>query len=157
EKGNSDGEFVCDHQWAGVAHRLVIDYYPKLILAVPFTPATGDRVLIKAGEDRAVLSAVVADAARAIAEQLDVSSAHVLFPREEEMKSFESRKWGARLGIQFHWKNKGYATYDDFLAKFDSKRRHQLKRERRLVAEQGITIETRRGAAFDEKTIALAY
>jgi predicted N-acyltransferase len=156
-KGNSEGEFVFDHQWAGVAHRLGVDYYPKLILAVPFTPATGDRVLIKAGEDRAVLRAVIADAARAIADQLGLSSAHLLFPREDEAKAFEGRKWGARLGIQFHWKNHGYATYDDFLARFDSKRRHQLKRERRMVAEQGITIETRRGEAFDEKTVALAY
>ncbi len=156
-KGNSEGEFVFDHQWAGVAHRLGIDYYPKLILAVPFTPATGDRVLTAPGEDRAALVGLVAEAARAMIAQLGLSSAHMLFPRSDEAAVFEAHGFGRRLGLQFHWKNKGYSTYDDFLGSFASKRRHQLRRERRLVAEQGITLETRRGADVDEETLAFAY
>ena len=156
-KGNSEGEFVFDHQWAALSERLGAEYYPKLILAVPFTPATGDRVLAAKGESREAMRAIVADAATTIATTLGLSSAHVLFPRDEEARAFERRGFARRVGLQFQWKNRGYSTFDDFLGSFDSKRRHQLRRERRVVAEQGITIETKRGDEIDDEVLACAY
>lgn len=156
-KGNSEGEFVFDWSWASVAERLGVEYYPKLVVAVPFTPATGDRVLVAEGEDRSTMRALVADALAMIAKETKVSSAHVLFPRQDEARAFAERGWAHRYGVQFHWKNQGFRSYDDFLSAFSSKRRHQLKRERRLLRERGVVVETRRGSAIDEETIALAY
>jgi predicted N-acyltransferase len=156
-KGNSEGEFVFDWSWASVAERLGVEYYPKLVAAVPFTPATGERVLIAPGEDRAKMRALVADALALVAQELSLSSAHVLFPREDEASAFVDRGWALRCGVQFHWKNQGFRTYDDFLATFDSKRRHQLRRERRVLREQGIVVETRRGPQIDDATLAHAH
>jgi predicted N-acyltransferase len=156
-KGNSEGEFVFDWSWASVAERLGVEYYPKLVAAVPFTPATGDRVLIAPGEDPTRLRALVADALAVVAEKLSTSSAHVLFPREDEAAAFAERGWALRHGVQFHWRNRGYRTYDDFLATFDAKRRHQLRRERRVLRERGIVVETRRGPEIDDATLAHAY
>jgi predicted N-acyltransferase len=156
-KGNSEGEFVFDWSWASVAERLGIEYYPKLVAAVPFTPATGDRVLVAKGEDEAKLRALVADALAVVAQELRTSSAHVLFPRRDEAHVFAERGWALRSGVQFHWKNQGFRTYDDFLSTFDSKRRHQLRRERRVLRERGIVVETRRGPEIDDATLAHAY
>ncbi len=157
-KGNSEGEFVFDHQWAGVAQRrLGVRYYPKLILAVPFTPATGDRVLIARGEDRDVVRAAIADVIPKVIEELELSSAHLLFPREDEREVFAARNWIARDGVQYHWSNQGFSTFDDFLRTLPSKKRTQIRRERRAVRDAGIVVETKRGAAIDDEILAAGY
>lgn len=157
-KGNSEGEFVFDHQWASFAERrLRLRYYPKLILAVPFTPATGDRVLVAPGEDRAVLRAAVADVVRSVADELELSSVHLLFPRDDEHAAFGDRGYIRRHGVQFHWANAGFSTFEDFLTTLPSKKRTQLRRERRGVREAGIVVETQRGAAIDDNVLACAY
>ncbi len=145
-KGNSEGEFVFDHGWASFAEsRLRIPYYPKLIVAVPFTPATGPRLLARDGEDmRELVGALAAGLAR-LAKRLSVSSAHVLFPSEEQASAFEEAGMAHRVGLQFHWRNLGYATLDDYLSRFNSKRRHQLRREMRGPSEQGVELETLSG------------
>lgn len=143
-KGNSEGEFVFDYAWAGAAERAGIPYYPKLLVASPFTPATGARLLAAKSEDRLKLMPLLAEALRKLVEHAELSSAHVLFPTEAEARALEAAGMAARRGIQFHWVNNGYATFDDFLARFSSKRRNQIKRERRSMGEQGIVIETRR-------------
>jgi uncharacterized protein len=108
-KGNSEGEFIFDHQWAAVATRhFRLRWYPKLILAVPFTPATGDRVLVAPGLDRDVVRAAVADVVPRVVDELELSSAHRLFPRQDEQEVFASRGWLARYGIQYHWSNHGF-------------------------------------------------
>ncbi|MDB4931751.1 MAG: hypothetical protein JWM10_4235 [Myxococcaceae bacterium] len=154
---DSQGEFVFDHGWANAAHRAGIRYYPKLVLAVPFTPATGRRVLVAPGEDRAALSRAVFDGALALAKAEKLSSVHMLFPTADEAALAASAGAMTRLGVQYHWDNPGYADYDAFLARFDSKRRNQLRREARAAAEQGVVLSTRRGDALSADDAALAY
>ncbi|HVW26130.1 MAG TPA: GNAT family N-acetyltransferase [Polyangiaceae bacterium] len=153
-KGNSEGEFVFDHGWASFAEgRLGIRYYPKLIVAVPFTPATGPRLLVRPGEDERELVSALARALPELAKRLTVSSAHVLFPCERQADAFESSGMAHRFGLQFHWQNQGYASFDDYLSRFNSKRRHQIKREMRAPAEQGVEIETLSGGELDPELI----
>lgn len=141
-KGNSEGEFVFDWSWADFAHRAGIRYYPKVVVAVPFTPATGDRVLVAPGEDRAAVTRIVAQGAREWCGQAKSSSVHVLFPRAGEASEWEASGYLRRDGFQFHWFRQGAATFDQYLARFSSKRRNQIKRELRGVREAGIAVET---------------
>ena len=138
-KGNSEGEFVFDHSFARYAQgSLGIDYYPKLIVAVPFTPATGPRVLIKVGEDEATILRGFAAALPQIADRIGASSCHVLFPEPAQARGFEAAGYLPRHGLQFHWQNAGYQSFDDFLARFNSKRRNQIRREMREMRDREI-------------------
>jgi predicted N-acyltransferase len=141
-KTNSDGEFVFDHGWAGASERSGIPYYPKLVVAAPFTPATGARLLVAKGIDRTALAPALAEALRAICKAEKISGAHVLFPTEAEAVALGEAGMIHRYGLQFQWRNAGYSTFDDFLARFSSKRRNQIKRERREMETAGIKIET---------------
>jgi hypothetical protein len=149
-KGNSEGEFVFDHGWANAAHRAGIPYYPKLLVAVPFTPANAHRLLVANAADRPRLLPVLGEALRRLVAGEKLSSAHVLFLPEPEAKVLTAAGFCHRLGIQFHWRNQGYATFDDFLARFSSKRRNQLKRERKEMDKLGISITTHREVATPE-------
>jgi len=141
-KGNSEGEFVFDWSWADFAERSGIAYYPKIVVAVPFTPASGDRVLVTPDEDRAAVISVVADAARAWCGKAGASGVHVLFPRDAEASAWEAAGYLRRDGFQYHWFRHGARTFDDYLARFTSKQRNQIKRELRGVTEAGIVVET---------------
>lgn len=153
-KGNSEGEFVFDYAWASHAEgRLGIDYYPKLLVAVPFTPATGLRLLTAPDVDEAKLLPAFAEGLRALAERIGASGAHVLFPTEAEAAGLEAAGMARRAGVQFHWQNAGYTSFDDFLGSFDAKRRHQLRRERRESAAQGLVFETLLGSELDSARI----
>lgn len=156
-KDNSEGEFVFDYAWADALRRAGGRYYPKLVVAAPFTPATGRRVLARRPEDRPRLAAALAETVRALAKRMDLSSAHVLFPTEEEAEMLGDTGLARRFGVQFQWHNKGYSTWDDFLGSFDSKRRAMLRRERREVQKQGLTIETLRGADVTPAIIDKMY
>lgn len=147
-KYDSHGEFVFDWTWASAADRLGFRYYPKLVLAIPLTPATGARLLVAAGEDRPARMAQLLRGAVELARGEGLSSIHVLFPREEEAEALAAVGFAIRLGVQYHWRNAGYQSADDYLARFRSKRRHQLKRERRAPGEQGIELRTIRGDAL---------
>ena len=141
-KGNSEGEFVFDHSWARYAEmELGLRYYPKLIVAVPFTPATGPRLLVKAGQPAAELRVAFCRALAAICHDGKLSGAHVLFPTPAEAGELAAAGLLERHGVQFQWRNPGYASFDDFIARFDSKRRNQIRRERRALAERGIELE----------------
>src|SRR5690606_15678549 len=111
--------------------RLALDYYPKLILAVPFTPATGPRVLVDPGEDALGAHTALSEGIQRLLGHVPLSSAHVLFPFEQEADTFGSLGWARRYGLQYHWENPGYRSYEDFLARFTAKRRAALRRERR--------------------------
>lgn len=141
-KMNSEGEFVFDWSWADLAERMGIAYYPKLILAVPFTPATGHRVLWHPSRDRGETVAVFAQAVRTITREMELSSAHVLFPEEAEARLWDAAGFTIRNGVQYHWTNAGFATFEDFLATLPQKKRTQLRRERKQPAIDGLTIET---------------
>jgi predicted N-acyltransferase len=141
-KANSEGEFVFDWSWAELAERVGVAYYPKVVVAVPFTPATGDRVLVAPGADRSGATRMIAECARQWSQRLGASSVHVLFPREEEAKGWEAAGYLRRDGFQFHWSRSGAHTWGDYLERFSSKQRNQIKRELRGVEECGIVVET---------------
>jgi predicted N-acyltransferase len=145
-KENSEGEFVFDWGWAGAAQRAGIAYYPKLIVAVPFTPATGTRLLVADAAERAELLPVLATVLRKLTGAAKISGAHVLFPTKEEADALGEAGMAHRYGLQFQWLNHGYQTFDDYLARFSSKRRNQIKRERKEMEKQGLTLTTARGA-----------
>jgi predicted N-acyltransferase len=141
-KENSEGEFVFDWAWADFAKRIRVPYYPKMVLAVPFTPATGDRILIAPEEDRELSMRILAQAARKACAQVGASGVHVLFPREGEMQAWQASGYLRREGFQFHWFRQGAATFEDYLARFSSKQRNQIKRELRGVSDQGVEVDT---------------
>ena len=146
-KNHSQGEYVFDHGWAQGYERAGGRYYPKLQAAVPFTPVTGPRLLLHpdAPDDAAqyLIAAMIE-----VAKVRKVSSIHVTFPREAEWKMLGEAGFLQRLGRQFHWENENYKTFDDFLEKLHSRKRKQIKRERRDALEGGIEIETLNGDAL---------
>ena len=156
-KQDSHGEFVFDWSWATAAERVGLRYYPKLILAAPLTPATGSRVRVATGEDRAARSAELLRAALEYARSEGLSSLHVLFPTGEEAALLEQEGFGIRHGVQYHFLNEGYRSFEDVLARFTSKRRNQIRRERRATAEHGIALRTLRGEALAEVDPAEVY
>jgi predicted N-acyltransferase len=141
-KGHSEGEFVFDWSWAELAERLGIRYYPKIVVGVPFTPATGDRVLVAAGVDRVWATRAMADVGRRWCERLGASGVHVLFPREDEACEWEAGGYLRRDAFQFHWHRDGARTWDEYMGRFSSKQRNQIKRELRSVQGSGIVVET---------------
>ena len=143
-KYDSHGEFVFDWSWADAYERAGRNYYPKLVAAIPFTPATGQRLLLRDGPTSEVATALL-DAARSTALELGASSLHVLFPTETERATLERAGFLARKGCQFHWANGGYGDFDEFLASFSADKRKKAKRERRRVAEADIVFEHLRG------------
>lgn len=149
EKMHSEGEFVFDWGWADAAIRAGIEYYPKLVVAVPFTPVTGRRLLRHASLSLDEAAKLAVAAIRHVVEQRKLSSAHVLFPHRGECDALERRGFARREGVQFHWNNEGYSSFDDFLARFQAKKRAALKRERAQVAKDSMRIETLRGEALD--------
>jgi len=149
-KEDSDGDFSRDWGWADAAMRARIPYYPKLVMTVPFTPCTGRRVLVRAGEDRAELTEILVGGALEVAKQAGLSSVHALFPLPEEARELEAAGLARRVSYQYHWRNDGYRTFDDFLARFDSKKRNQAKRERASLGQHGLSLRTLREAELRE-------
>jgi len=139
-KGNSQGEFVFDHGWAEAALRGGIAYYPKLLVAAPFTPATGVRFLVHPDCERTAVIQTLASALKEICGRQGLSSVHVNFCLAEEAAVLARLGFEERTGYQFQWINPGWRTFDDYLDAFRSKRRTQIKRERRELEAQGITI-----------------
>jgi len=156
-KTNSEGEFVFDYAWAEVAERIGRDYYPKIVVAVPFTPATGARVLIRPGAPQAALTAAIGDALRSVAPRLSASSVHALFPTPGQTHDFLAAGYVERYGVQFHWRNRGYATFEDFLRDLPSKKRTQLRREMRQPERDGVTIETLGQEAYTPDTVRAMF
>ncbi len=137
---DSYGEYIFDFGWAEAWSRAGLRYYPKGVAAVPFTPVTGARLLVGRGEGDDVVAAL-ADALLALAGEHDLSGVHVLFCRDTEQQLLEARGFLPRLTHQYHWENRGYATFDDWLADLRSKKRKQVLQERAAVREQGIKVE----------------
>jgi uncharacterized protein len=149
-KEDSHGEFVFDWSWATAAERVGLRYYPKLILAAPLTPATGRRVLVAQGEDRRERTREVMRAAVEYARSEGLSSLHVLFPTLEEASLLGEEGFGIRHGVQYHFLNEGYSSFEEVLARFTSKRRNQIRRERRATAAHGVRLRTLRGEGLGE-------
>ncbi|MBU8895676.1 GNAT family N-acetyltransferase [Corallococcus sp. M34] len=156
-KFHSMGEYIYDFGWANAAARLGVEYYPKLIVGGPLSPATVPRLLIAPGEDVPALRRALLEAAVESAKEADCSSVHVLYPTDDEAGFLEEAGLARRITLQFQWKNPGYQHYDDYLSRFDSKRRNQLKRERGAAATQGITLRTVRGAELGPEHARRAF
>lgn len=139
-KAHSQGEYVFDHAWADAWHRAGGEYYPKLQIAVPFTPATGPRLL----GDPALAPALLRAAEQVCAQQ-GLSSAHATFIAPAQVPLFEAAGWLLRSDIQFHWENRGYAGFDDFLAALSSRKRKDIRKER-AAAQAGVEIRVLTGA-----------
>lgn len=140
-KDHSYGEYVFDWAWADAYQRHGLDYYPKLLSAIPFTPVTGPRLLARDAAARAALVEVL----RATQEASAVSSTHILFPPEEEARQLAEAGYMLRSGVQFHWLNAGYRDFDAFLATLEQKKRKNIRAERRKVREAGVTMQRIRG------------
>ena len=150
-KTNSYGELVFDHAWANAYHRHGLDYYPKLVTAIPYTPATGERFLLN-GE---VITSVeqqhqyrqwLSSAAIQFCDEHKLSSWHVLFEQEATLRELETDHFMLRCDIQFHWQNQGFATFDDFLDSLSSRKRKNIRKERRSAAHYGLDIRIQQGA-----------
>lgn len=144
-KSHSQGEYVFDHGWADAWMRAGGQYYPKLQVAVPFTPVPGPRLLLR---DAAAAPALIA-AIEAVTDRHDMSSAHATFVSTDQVPVFEAAGWLIRAGIQFHWANEGYGSFDDFLAALASRKRKAIRKER-AAAVEGLTIRHVTGSDLSE-------
>lgn len=156
-KQHSYGEFVFDFSWAQAYARTGLSYYPKLLIAVPFTPATGPRLLVRADLPFEATAAQLLAVIERHVESRGLSTAHVLFPDPAAKRALDAAGWLSRRDCQFHWHNRDYADFDAFLGSFTAEKRKKAKRERRRVAEQGIHYETRSGAALTDDELDRVY
>src|SRR5579863_7894890 len=150
-KTHSQGEYVFDHGWADAYERAGGSYYPKLQVTVPFTPATGPRLLIREDVDRDEIGSALASGLIALCAATSASSAHVTFTREAEWKLLAKHGFLQRTDQQFHWRNQAYGGFDDFLATLNSRHRKAIKRERREAVANGITIHALNGSDITEE------
>jgi uncharacterized protein len=144
-KSHSYGEYVFDWAWADAYARHGLDYYPKLLGAVPFTPVTGPRLLAASEREREALLAAALELAQ------DASSLHVLFPTEDEARLMQRQGMLLRRTVQFHWRNEGYADFEAFLARLTHARRKNIRQERRRVREAGVSLRWLRGAEIERR------
>jgi predicted N-acyltransferase len=135
-KSHSYGEYIFDWAWADAYERHGLAYYPKLLAAAPFTPATGPRLLACDAATRAALARTLLD----LAQDSDVSSLHVLFPSEDDAKALRELGLLERASVQFHWRNAGYRDFEDFLAALSRDKRKKIRQERKRVAQSGVTL-----------------
>jgi predicted N-acyltransferase len=154
-KNNSYGEFVFDWGWAEAYQRYGLDYYPKLITAIPFSPVAGPRIGVSSTSGTGEVFPALLAALHQLAEQHHYSSWHLLFPGQHlQAALLDLKEEGAflhREAVQFHWYNRDYHGFDDFLATLRSSRRKNIKRERRMVAEQGISLQRKTGAEISDE------
>jgi predicted N-acyltransferase len=149
-KSHSQGEYVFDHGWADALERAGGRYYPKLQVSVPFTPATGPRLLVRRDAEAGAVKAALAAGLRTLTDRLGVSSAHVTFARDDDMTALTQAGFLPRTDKQFHFFNAGYGSYDDFLATLASRKRKALKKERREALDNGISVDRLTGRDLTE-------
>ena len=145
-KSHSQGEYVFDWGWADAYERAGGRYYPKLQAAIPYSPVAGPRLLVRPGNIASTVRSALTAGLIEVAKQYGVSSLHVTFADESDAKFLESSGFLVRHGYQFHWKNAGYDTFDDFLDNLSSRKRKNIRKERRKVEEAGIQVLTLNGA-----------
>lgn len=135
-KGHSYGEYVFDWAWADAYERNGLQYYPKLLSAIPFTPVTGSRLLARDAEARTALIAAIIN----VQESNSFSSTHILYPPAEQAEQLREAGFMLRSGVQFHWLNAGYRNFEEFLATLERKKRKNIRAERRKVQEAGVSF-----------------
>lgn len=152
-KSHSRGEYVFDHAWAHAYERHGMEYYPKLVSAVPFTAVTGPRLLADSAADKAIL----VQAAVQFARESGVSSLHILFPRADDLNVIRSAGLMLREGVQFHWLNNGYESFEHFLNSMTRDKRKKVKQDRRRVLDAGITFRPVTGPAITKDDLDFFY
>jgi predicted N-acyltransferase len=149
-KGHSRGEYVFDQGWAEAFEHAGGDYYPKLQVSVPFTPATGPRLLVKPGPLAEAARAALVQGLKSVTTSNGLSSAHITFMPEADWRALGEQGFLLRTDQQFHWHNRGYATFDDFLADLSSRKRKAIRRERKDALSAGIEVHGLTGADLTE-------
>jgi uncharacterized protein len=149
-KDNSYGEFVFDHAWADAYRRNGLNYFPKLISAIPYTPAYGNRLLVDSAANIEQVRKLMVEATLELVNRSGFSSMHWLFTTEDEGATLNSMGMLERLGVQFHWCNPGYSDFDHFLSQLTAKRRKNIRHERRKVSETGIRFRVVTGDEVTE-------
>jgi predicted N-acyltransferase len=156
EKSHSWGEFVFDWAWAQAYERAGLDYYPKLVSAVPFTPAQSTRMLLRDQDDKEAAKILLTAAVR-LAEDTDCSSLHVQFPTQADLSICKELSLKVRKDCQFHWRNQNYTDFEEFLGTFSAKKRKKVRQDRRRVTQAGISFRRLHGHEMDASLWRLAY
>jgi predicted N-acyltransferase len=150
-KRHSRGEYVFDQQWAAAYQHYGVDYYPKLLTAIPFTPCQGQRLLLRPDCDVQMILSLLLAYLQEWAVQDNLSSWHCLFPVGEQLECLHAAGLSIREAVQFHWFNQGYSDFNAYLLSLTASKRKMIKRERRLVTEQGITLQRILGPEITEQ------
>lgn len=156
-KTHSFGEFVFDFSWAEAYSQAGLEYYPKLVNAIPFTPATGPRLLVAKQADRTQVLRALCTALREFIEQNSLSGAHTLFVDEADQEALLCDGWLGRVSCQFQWSRRGHISMDEFFATFRAEKRKKALRERRRVLEQDIRFQTQSGAELSRADWQLIF
>ena len=141
-KSHSQGEFVFDHSWANAFYQHGLDYYPKLVSSIPHTPASGPRLLIREGENKKELFAMIKEGVKNIAAKNNISSWHILFPKEDEVDFYDNSNLSIRKNAQFIWFNENFKSFEDYINSFRARHRKNVKKERDKIKKQELIIET---------------
>ncbi len=152
-KNHSYGEYVFDWAWADAYERSGMRYYPKLLAAIPFSPVTSGRLLTQNSE----IKRLMIEAMEAAMKQHNLSSAHVLFPCETDAAQFEAAGWLKRIGIQFHWQNKNYKNFEEFLQSLSHDKRKKIQQERKKIIRAGVVCRTIKGSEIKEADWSFFY
>lgn len=152
-KSHSRGEYVFDHAWANAYARYGMDYYPKLVCGVPFTPVPGPRLLACDNNDRLILL----EAAKQLMREEGYSSLHVLFPHDDDIPALRRAGLLFRGNVQFHWQNRGYRNIDAFMADLTQPKRKKLRQDRRRLADEDITFKWLSGREIDGASLRFLY
>ncbi|MDJ0798443.1 MAG: GNAT family N-acetyltransferase [Calothrix sp. MO_167.B12] len=156
-KGHSYGEFVFDHQWANLAERLGVDYYPKMLGMSPFTPVEGYRFLIAPGEDEAEITAMMVHEIDAFCIKHRLSGCHFLFVDPQWKPLIENQGFTAWLHHSYIWENLGFNDFDDYLAVFNANQRRNIKRERKAMGKAGLQLQSLTGDRISNSLLELMY
>ena len=150
-KTDSHGEFIFDWSWADAFYRNGLDYYPKLVSAIPFTPASGPRLCIREEEKRSEISALIREGINEISSKLKISSAHILLPDKKELAAYIDSGFSIRTSYSFHWFNNNYSNFDDFLDELTSRQRKNLRKERSKISDQNMFMQRIPGKDISEE------
>ena len=150
-KTDSHGEFIFDWSWADAFYRNGMDYYPKLVSAIPFTPASGPRLCVLDESKRTHITSLIKEGLEEISIELGISSAHILLPEKKELTSYVDSGFSTRTSYSFHWFNNNYSDFDDFLKELTSRQRKNLRKERSKIFDQNIHMERIPGEDITEE------
>ena len=156
-KTDSQGEFVFDWSWADAYYRNGLDYYPKLVCSIPFTPASGPRVVITDSTRTEEIIKVVSSALKQLSEENNFSSVHILLAEKEEINLYSNQDFSLRTSYSFHWFNKEYKSFRNFLEDMTSRQRKNIKKEREKIRSQGIIMSKIKGSAITDEMLEIFY